>query len=42
MSGPNGDPDISIDDGIIEDDDEFEEEGDVFIHSLFVIQMSTV
>ncbi|KAK5852018.1 hypothetical protein PBY51_023524 [Eleginops maclovinus] len=26
MSGPNGDPNISIDDGIIEDEDEFEEE----------------
>ncbi|TRY57159.1 hypothetical protein DNTS_003257 [Danionella cerebrum] len=27
MSGPNGDPDISADNGIIEDDDEFNEEG---------------
>ncbi|XP_033979000.1 UPF0184 protein C9orf16 homolog [Trematomus bernacchii] len=26
MSGPNGDPHISIDDGIIDDEDEFEEE----------------
>ncbi|CAN9504487.1 unnamed protein product [Ophioblennius macclurei] len=26
MSGPNGDPNISIDDGIIDDEDEFEEE----------------
>ncbi|XP_077079457.1 bublin coiled-coil protein isoform X1 [Siphateles boraxobius] len=26
MSGPNGDPDISADDGIIEDEDEFSEE----------------
>lgn len=27
MSGPNGDPNISVDDGIIEDEDEFNEEG---------------
>lgn len=27
MSGPNGDPTISIDDGIINDEDEFDEEG---------------
>lgn len=27
MSGPNGDPDVSIDDGIINDEDEFSEEG---------------
>lgn len=27
MSGPNGDPDVSADDGIIEDEDEFSEEG---------------
>ncbi len=27
MSGPNGDPDVSVDDGIIEDEDEFNEEG---------------
>lgn len=27
MSGPNGDPDVSIDDGIINDEDEFGEEG---------------
>lgn len=27
MSGPNGDPHISADDGIIEDEDEFSEEG---------------
>ncbi|XP_029300289.1 bublin coiled-coil protein [Cottoperca gobio] len=26
MSGPNGDPNISIDDGIINDEDEFEDE----------------
>ncbi|XP_076140184.1 bublin coiled-coil protein [Alosa pseudoharengus] len=26
MSGPNGDPNITIDDGIIEDDDDFNEE----------------
>lgn len=29
MSGPNGDPDISMDDGIINDEDDFgDEEGD--------------
>ncbi len=27
MSGPNGDPDVSVDDGIIEDEEEFNEEG---------------
>lgn len=27
MSGPNGDLNITIDDGIIADDDEFDEEG---------------
>lgn len=27
MSGPNGDPTISVDDGIINDEDEFGEEG---------------
>lgn len=27
MSGPNGDPDISSEDGIINDDDEFGDEG---------------
>ena len=27
MSGPNGDPDLSIDDGIIDDEDEFSVEG---------------
>lgn len=27
MSGPNGDPHVSIDDGIINDEDEFGEEG---------------
>lgn len=27
MSGPNGDPNITIDDSIIEDDDDFNEEG---------------
>ncbi len=37
MSGPNGDPNISIDDGIINDEDDFgDEEGNVndlvFIH----------
>ncbi|KAM9841054.1 bublin coiled-coil protein [Aulostomus maculatus] len=34
MSGPNGDPDISIDDGIIEDGDEFSEEEYVAINSM--------
>lgn len=32
MSGPNGDPNISMDDGIINDEDEFDEEGN--LHSL--------
>lgn len=27
MSGPNGDPNISADDGIIDDEDEFNDEG---------------
>lgn len=27
MSGPNGDPDVSMEDGIINDEDEFSEEG---------------
>lgn len=27
MSGPNGEPNISIDDGIINDEDEFGDEG---------------
>lgn len=27
MSGPNGDPSISVDDGIINDEDDFDEEG---------------
>lgn len=27
MSGPNGDPDMSIDDGFINDEDDFEDEG---------------
>lgn len=27
MSGPNGDPSISVNDGIINDEDEFDEEG---------------
>uniref|UniRef100_A0A672IQ77 Chromosome 9 open reading frame 16 n=1 Tax=Salarias fasciatus TaxID=181472 RepID=A0A672IQ77_SALFA len=34
MSGPNGDPNISIDDGIIEDEDEFEEEEYAAINSM--------
>lgn len=33
MSGPNGDPNISVDDGIIEDEDEFSEEGIIIIIS---------
>lgn len=35
MSGPNGDPNISIDEGIINDEDEFGDEGNeaLFIHS---------
>lgn len=36
MSGPNGDPNISTDDGIINDDDDFGDEGNdlanAFIH----------
>lgn len=31
MSGPNGDPNISVDDGIIEDEDEFSDEGIIII-----------
>lgn len=27
MSGPNGDPDISSDDGIVNDDDDFGDQG---------------
>ncbi|XP_077079466.1 bublin coiled-coil protein isoform X2 [Siphateles boraxobius] len=34
MSGPNGDPDISADDGIIEDEDEFSEEEFAAIDSM--------
>ncbi|XP_049594258.1 bublin coiled-coil protein [Syngnathus scovelli] len=34
MSGPNGDPDISIDDGIIEDDDDFSNEEFAAINSM--------
>lgn len=34
MSGPNGDPNISIDDGIIDDEDEFEEEEYAAINSM--------
>lgn len=34
MSGPNGDTDISIDDGIIDDEDEFDEEGNNRLNSL--------
>ncbi|XP_069571340.1 bublin coiled-coil protein [Brachyistius frenatus] len=34
MSGPNGDPNISVDDGVINDDDEFEEEEYVEINSM--------
>ncbi|XP_040915229.1 UPF0184 protein C9orf16 homolog [Toxotes jaculatrix] len=34
MSGPNGDPDISIDDGIINDEDEFGEEEYAAINSM--------
>ncbi|XP_061911281.1 UPF0184 protein C9orf16 homolog [Entelurus aequoreus] len=34
MSGPNGDPDISIDDGIIEDEDEFSDEEFVAVNSM--------
>ncbi|XP_039517543.1 UPF0184 protein C9orf16 homolog [Pimephales promelas] len=34
MSGPNGDPDISADNGIIEDEDEFSEEEYAAIDSM--------
>ncbi|XP_018931923.1 UPF0184 protein C9orf16 homolog [Cyprinus carpio] len=34
MSGPNGDPDVSADDGIIEDEDEFSEEEYAAIDSM--------
>ncbi|XP_061655962.1 UPF0184 protein C9orf16 homolog isoform X1 [Phyllopteryx taeniolatus] len=34
MSGPNGDPDMTIDDGIIEDGDEFNDEEFVAINSM--------
>lgn len=34
MSGPNGDPNISIDDGIITDEDEFEDEEYAAINSM--------
>ncbi|KAI2665109.1 Bublin coiled-coil protein [Labeo rohita] len=34
MSGPNGDPNISVDDGIIEDEDEFNEEEYAAIDSM--------
>lgn len=40
MSGPNGDPDISIDDGIIEDGDEFGDEGrSKYVHSFCIMQI---
>lgn len=32
MSGPNGDPNISAENGIIDDEDEFGEEGNVSVH----------
>lgn len=32
MSGPNGDPNISTDNGIIDDEDEFGDEGNVSVH----------
>ncbi|XP_028828502.1 bublin coiled-coil protein [Denticeps clupeoides] len=34
MSGPNGDPNITVDDGIIGDDDEFNEEEYAAINSM--------
>lgn len=34
MSGPNGDPDITIDNGIINDEDDFEEEEYIAINSM--------
>lgn len=34
MSGPNGDPNISMDDGIINDEDEFGDEGKANMSSI--------
>lgn len=34
MSGPNGDPDISVEDGIINDDDDFGSEGKRFTEQM--------
>ncbi|XP_016408797.1 bublin coiled-coil protein [Sinocyclocheilus rhinocerous] len=34
MSGPNGDPDVSADDGIVEDEEEFSEEEYTAIDSM--------
>ena len=42
MSGPNGDPNISIDDGIINDEDEFEDEGNLQACSFIGIDASNV
>lgn len=42
MSGPNGDPNISIDDGIINDEDEFEDEGNLQTCSFIVIDASNI
>lgn len=39
MSGPNGDPNIPSDDGIIEDEDEFNEEGNT---GMFQMSMSSL
>lgn len=33
MSGPNGDPNISVEDGIINDDDDFGSEGNKHSHN---------
>lgn len=42
MSGPNGDPNISIDDGIINDEDEFGEEGNEQACSFINVSVSSV
>lgn len=39
MSGPNGDPNISIDDGIINDEDEFGDEGNGLLCSFITLMV---
>lgn len=38
MSGPNGDPNISMEDGIINDDDEFDDEGTDPMSSFIIVE----